>query len=330
MEFELFVERIADMVRENLPEGWENATVSIVTVDKVNITRTGLGFNHEEKTVTPTIYMEEFYERYKYGMPLEDMITEIQNILMRPIEKEMTSVSKEWLEDNNDQIVFQLINTKENEEYLKDIPHRDFHDLSVVYNWYISCAGGNGTVLVDNRMCEMFGFSEKDLYEMALKNTKELLPVVIRTLEKEVKDICMKVMGELPKKDVGEWGAKAYSISNAEKLHGAVAMLYPESFEELAEEVGDDLYILPFCRDGVIAIPKSEITLERVLDLLEENNSMQGDVEELLSHNIYQYDRGAREVTMASNVPHRSFKVSCEPVEDKKPERELTKEGKTR
>ena len=37
MEFELFVERIADMVRKNLPEGWENATVSIVTVDKVNM-----------------------------------------------------------------------------------------------------------------------------------------------------------------------------------------------------------------------------------------------------------------------------------------------------
>ena len=56
--------------------------------------------------------------------------------------------------------VLQLINTKRNMELLKNVPHREFLDLSVVYrNVFRIDKAGSESVLIDNSMLKSMGIT---------------------------------------------------------------------------------------------------------------------------------------------------------------------------
>ena len=324
MNYEAFVEHVKELMKERLPEGWEKAKIQTRMADKVNQKRIGLEFNRGGN-VSPTIYMEEFYAHYEKGMKLEAVIEEIDEILIEINITDKFKVTKDWLEKQTDRIVFQLINTESNQALLSKRPHRSFEDLSIVYLWFISCdENGLLTIPVENSTAALFDYSEEQLFQLAYENTKRLLPPVAKPMRQVIDEIVQGINMEIENEEALEKGTGLYVFSNEVKTFGAAAMLYPEVFEQIAELQGDDLYILPSSRHEVITLPKRDMELHDVIEMVEMTNETHTSVEDALSHQVYQYDRGTREITQATHVPHRPFGE-----EQQEPNKEEVKERNT-
>ena len=60
------------------------------------------------------------------------------------------------------------MNTMQNEDMLKNLPHRDFQDLSVIYRWVVSVEQqGLSSVVINNHVAESLGMGEEQLFRAA-------------------------------------------------------------------------------------------------------------------------------------------------------------------
>lgn len=96
-------------------------------------------------------------------------------------------------------------------------------------------------------------------------------------------------------------------ISNSSGINGAVSMLYEENLHQLAEKLGENLFILPSSIHEVIAVPAeiAEGNLPHLMEMVHDINMGEVKLEERLSNSVYHYDRTARKVTLAAESPEK-------------------------
>ena len=76
---------------------------------------------------------------------------------------------------------------------------------------------------------------------------------------------------------------------------------------QLAEKIGQNLFILPSSIHEVIAVP-AEIAgknLTNLIEMVQEVNMGSVELGERLSNSVYHYDRTARKVTLAAESPEK-------------------------
>ena len=307
MNYEAFIEHVKELMKERLPEGWKKAEIKTRMADKVNQKRIGLEFDRGGN-VSPTIYMEEFYERYEHGMNLEEVIENMCEILTELDIADKFKITKESLREMSDRIVLQLINTEANPVLLNRMPHRSFEDLSIVYLWFVSLdEDGFMSIPVENSIASLFDYSEEQLFQLAYENTKRLLPPEATPMREMINMLLPGFEEAVGHRELDDQETGLYVFTNPNRTLGATALLYPEVFKKVAEIQGDDLYIMPTSRHEVVSLPKGERQLHDVIEMVEMSNEIQKDVEDALSHQVYLYDRGTRKITKVSDVPFRPF-----------------------
>ena len=319
MNYEMFVNVIAENMKPYLPEMWENAEISVVTIGKINCERTGLVFARPDRRYSPTIYLEEFYQMFQEGCSLEEIMEKIQNTLIGLEKEKIQSMELSDLLEQKENVFLEVINTKENEELLRNLPHREFMDLSIVYRWLIKKdEAGLATVPITHDLAEFKNLTEEQLYELAYENTRRIFPIMTAPMDKVVEDIFGLENEE--EHFIADESKLMHVITNDSKNYGANALLYPDEIQKLAVALGDDLYLVPSSRHEIIAIPKDVGNAQWLADLVYEVNMNHVLLEDRLSNQIYQYDRGAREVTKAIELPYRPLTESK--AEPKREERE--------
>lgn len=326
MNYESFVEHVKELMKDHLPEGWEKAIIKTRLANKVNQKRTGLEFDRGEMC-SPTVYLEEFYERYKTGMNLEEILEAISEILIELDIAEKFKITKESLREMSDRIIFQLINTEANPKLLNKMPHRSFEDLSIIYLWFVSLdENGFLSIPVENPIANLFEYSEEQLFQLAYENTKRLLPPEAAPMRQMINELLPGFEEEVGYREADDKETGLYVFTNSARTFGSTALLYPEVFEKVAEIQGDDLYIMPTSRHEVVSLPKGERELQDVIEMVEMSNEIQKDVEQALSHQVYLYDRGTRTITKVSDVPFRPFgEINSEPDREEVKERNASR-----
>ena len=90
-----------------------------------------------------------------------------------------------------------------------------------------------------------------------------------------------------------------YVATNYEKLNGASVLLYPNLLRDFAEQIRSDFYILPSSIHEVIFVPESAgMDIEYMKTMVQEINVTQVADEEILSDNVYFYNRACDRVEM--------------------------------
>ena len=192
-----------------------------------------------------------------------DMITEGYNKMPEIMKDEKLDMDK-----LKEKLIVTLVNTAQNENYLKGVPHREFLDLSVVYRCLINTdKNGTSSIVVTNDLAETMGMNEAQLYEQAMANTPKLLPVSIRPMDEIICEIILKEMGEaqdivsreetmsvIDEVKGSSKGMDLYVMTNSEKFNGASELLFPENLDELSKKFDSDIYIIPSSTHEIIAI----------------------------------------------------------------------------
>ncbi len=310
MDYEMFKEVVKESFLSYMPGSYRGMEVRVDPVNKVNRTLDGLSLlaKNEETMISPTLYINDMYEKYSSTGDLQATLREAAEAMDEVFkEAPIPSLDMNTAKDN---IIFQLVNTMQNEDMLKNLPHREFQDLSIIYRWVVGVdQKGLSSTVINNNLAKSLGMGEEELFKAAAENTRRILPPVVQSMNEVIMDMFMAdgMPKELAEQMIGEQVPEMtmWVISNERKIDGAASMLYEDKLHNLAEKVGTDLYILPSSVHEVIAVSVEMGEPEELARMVSEVNMDQVDLSERLSNQVYHYDKDLRKITLATDTPNK-------------------------
>lgn len=295
MNYNEFKEEVRNTFADYLPEGYKDMDVLIAPVRKVNRTLDGLTLVSRERTNAPVLYVNDMYQTYLETGDLQGTISSAANNLLDNMCRTPNSFNLKQLvpEKVKENIVFRLINTEKNRELLKDMPHREIMDLSVVYCYLMDdLEDVLGTIWIRNTFADYLGLDEQVLYEAAVENTREILPPQLITVTK----LC-KEESDCPDENDGavdavtEGAEVMYLVSNDRLSYGAVNMMYTDILDDIRQGCGKNLYIFPSSLHEIIVMPEhGNDNVHFLKAIVKEANRNDVRPEDILSDNVYFYD----------------------------------------
>jgi len=257
-------------------------------------------------SVSPNIYIDTMYEHYKECEDLHEVFQTAADAMVHGFEGITQIVQKLDFDTAKDNIIFQLVNTKQNKEMLCGVPHRTFQDLSIIYRWKIEQDSNvTASTIVHNGLAEKLKMDEESLFAAAMVNTKRLLPPVVKNMYEIMHELFVEQ--GMPEEVISMYTEDLpedmcmYVITNDMKYYGAASMLYENELHNLAEKLQSDLYIMPSSIHEIIAISANAGTPNVLAQMVAEINMNEVSLEERLSNQVYHYDKDLRIISLATD-----------------------------
>ena len=289
MNYQQFIEEVERRVKEKI-KGNETMTVYIHTAVKNNgKERKGITVSEKGIHISPTIYLEEYFQQFQEGKPIEKIV---KKILQLYEEVKCSHPCEESLLQNYEELkgkfACKLIHRGKNEKLLNDIPYVPWMDLAIVVFVLLEVSPyGTATVLVRKEHLEIWGLTEAQLFDEAKKNTPILLPYQFCPMRKLLREICPYAVDEGEEEE-----ESLYVLSNKLRSFGAASMLYEGILEKVGQKLGENYYILPSSIHEVIVVPESKSPVKQDLEeMVREINETQVEEEEVLSDRVYYFSR---------------------------------------
>lgn len=265
----------------------------------------GLWIQENGNHISPIIYLNPFYCCYLEGRSVEQIADDICAAYM---EKEMADGfdASQFIDFSRAKlnIVFRLVNYERNRLLLKEIPHRKFLDLAVVFCFLVCNAKGKGqaSILIRNEHLEHWGVCEEEITRLAYQNTPQLLGYDFIGMGQILGERCLDEAGNKISHSEAGVVPEMTILTNYSRLNGAACLIYPDILREFAQKTDSNLVILPSSIHEVILIPVKEDTIpdrEAFCRMICEVNETQVADTEVLSDHPYFYDCIAAEISAA-------------------------------
>jgi len=335
ISFEEFKQYVTEEIRSALPEQYRNAEVSVKDITKSNdITLAGLIIRNDEDMVTPTIYLDAYYEEYKAGRRLPAVLKEIAAARVANERDDLVDLNtlRDW-EQVKDKIFPKMVNADSNREYLSDKPHREVEDLAVSYVIDVTGHGREHlSTPVTFSLLEQYGVTENELHETALKNLsgtemyfKSMRDTLIDMIQSGEMSSDMASIMSLPPV---EKKPLLYTLSNTDRINGVAVILDPKKMEKVSKELDGDFFLLPSSvHEWVVLRKQGDEDLKQMEQNIAEVNSTAVSPDMQLSGHAYYYDTKAREVIRADRVLNPlNAELPMEPQKDV--QEETTQKGR--
>lgn len=294
MEYGDFLQCVQERAKERAGKG---GVVSVNHVIKNNgCELDGLVIMEKGRHISPTIYLNGYYQQYQSGKKLDDIVCEIIRVYTE--NKDKVQIDTDYFSDFQQvkkNIVYKVINYARNKKLLERVPHKKLLDLAVVYYCLLGHEEGEAaTALIYNNHLAGWGVTEQDIYEAAVLNTPNLLQSQINPLS--------AMIGAM----IGEYDEERaytkdemYVLTNKVRMNGAACILYEDVLQKFASKIGCDLYILPSSVHEVILLPKLEnYNQSELANMVREVNAEGVAKDEILSDNVYIYHRSDGMISM--------------------------------
>ncbi len=292
-----FAAVIQERVQKKLGEGCQ---VELQEVTKNNgVVLQGLVIGRRERNVSPTIYLEAFWEEYQNEEKIADIVDRILKIYREDTPKEEIDMEFfRYFDKVKDRICYRLIHREKNRSLLEKIPHIELLDLAICFYYaYQGKELGNGSILIYDSHVAMWNTTVSQLLALAQDNTPRIFPWECRSMAEVIEEIL---------RDCGETQMCPQEVpmrvlSNRQHIHGAACILYPGLLDRLAEEAEGNLYVLPSSVHEVILLKdKGAEDVEALKAMIAEVNDTQVPPEEILSANLYYFDCQQRHISIVS------------------------------
>lgn len=297
MEFSSFTTLVREEVEKRAGEQY---TVRINDVRKNNgVILSGLTMMEDDSNISPTIYLNHYYEDYEDG---RTTLTNVVNDVMDHYNRNKVNRSVDMRQFLNYEsvkkgIVYKLVNTAKNKELLEDVPHMEFLDLSVVFQYLIQNEHfGTASILIHNAHMKLWDISVEELYQVADANTQKLQGYELRSMIDAIRDLLeMDTTGEVADIEYMEEHADnvpMYVLSNKNKVGGASCILYEGLLADFATAIGGNFYVIPSSIHEVLLLPAdNKDEQEEIKAMIKEINDTQVRTEEILSDSLYFFDK---------------------------------------
>ena len=248
-----------------------------------------------EGTVSPTIYLDNFYSEFEHG---RTTISETASHIyeqMHDFEDKIEAYQEFSVElsDCSNKITYRLVSKERNKQFLESVPHLPFLNMAVVfYIIHHVSKEGMESICVTNELAGKWGLSAKSLYIIAEKNTPILLPPVIDTMEHTLELLMGEINCAIEPAGDSNKPIPMHIMTNKYQINGASVLLYNGLLDGLAEKLGTDLYVIPSSIHELIIMPAEDgsLSLSKLSEMGKEINENHVKEEEILSDCAYYYD----------------------------------------
>ena len=93
--------------------------------------------------------------------------------------------------------------------------------------------------------------------------------------------------------------AAIYLLTNTRKYLGAICIHYPGMAEQIGESLKSDYYVLPSSIHECLILPAEGFSEAQLKTMVEEINETRLPPQEVLSNQVYYYDRNLRRLAVA-------------------------------
>ena len=291
MNFQEFVDKVKEAIRDALPESFRDAQVSVEPFRKLNTSYLGLQVKKEGQTVVPNINLDAHFREYQEtGKPFADVLTAIaEQVQLAP------PMETEWLKDYSqvkEKLFIRVSDAKENEAFLRMAPHKEVDGLAISYHiTFEGLHGVEASTPVTYKMMEMFGVTEEQLHADALESTQRLYPVQYTSMA-EVMNKMMGIDADMdPDMMPATEGPQLMVLTNMQGIHGAATLFYPGQLEAIAQQMGSDFFVLPSSVHETLILPDDGTAEPDSLQfMVREINQSTVAPEDRLSDFVYHYD----------------------------------------
>ena len=273
------------------PEEYKASINHVIKNNSVELD--GICLHRAGDTLSPTVYLNHFYEEYLEGRPLHSILSEIAATLSSEVPELEVNTS---LYDNYDairhQIIFRLVNYERNEELLTSCPYLPFCDLAITFRWLVhSDSSGIASALITNKEMELWNITLEELYQTASINTRRLFPATIQPIQQLLSEYLDKDADIQELLDQTPDELQLFILSNEPRINGSTSMIYDGILADFAKKIKKDLYILPSSIHEVLLMPATkEIEEQALLNLVRDANRTVVGLPDILSDSIYRFD----------------------------------------
>lgn len=311
-----FAEEVMKRVKNYLPTEHQDVQCEIIEQQKNNgVYRTGVSFRKEGEAVGLNVYMNSYFEAYKEGWPLDEIMKDMTSQVMKGFEdRHMISIDQiGCFEAVKDLLVPVVINTRANRQRLKDMPHMRIEDLSVICQIQFPMEEGVGSIKVTDEVLKQWGIGKEQLFNQTFENAKKPGTWKLCSMESCITEICggeatqtnlLDVSDDYLQKKRGDF--PMYVLSNTDRTNGAAAMVCPGVMEKVDRLFPEGFRILPSSIHECLIIPKTDdMDTKKLREMVNEVNQTQVQAEEVLSDNVYEYDRERGKIRQAADSMER-------------------------
>ena len=345
MNFEEFVNRMKESIRNYLPKEYENAEVLVQEQQKLNNRYTGLLVLREGGIITPTVNLEQLFDYYNSHpeMSIYDVMEKTSSI----IQMEQPGLNMEGILQYDlakEKLFMRVSSAEKNEELLQHVPHELKEDLAITFHLAVDLdEEGVASTMITNNIMEQYGITKEQLYQDALVNSPKVLPATVENMDKLLRrmmldDMKASGMGAEELKAMEEEMDQMISVNqnpmtvvtNERTVNGASALFYPGMLDQIGQSMKGDYFILPSSINEVIVVPDDGSLDPRELkEMVNEINHTQVAPEERLTDEVYHYDTKERVFEKADRFQQRKLDQAIDGVKDAVKERLQTPKHKT-
>ncbi len=306
MTFEDFKEKVREGVKKYLPQEYQASKVEIQSVPKNNgIIQDALCIRTEGCGVAPVLYLDAFFDIYEGGENLERVLAWMAQMYVEA-QNDSPKLSDAGLQYENvkNHLLVTVCNAEMNQKLLQTVPHELWENLALVYRMRIvDIKSGNATILVDNNWLRMWGISEAQLKIDAWKSMRQEMPAVLQSMEEVIQEMYSEFVPEDMQPLLEEGNTETmYVLSNRFRIRGAAYMFDEEALKKAADKLNGNLIILPSSVHEVLMVKETEKTdLSYLRDMVREVNENCTGTEEMLSNEIYRYDREKHTISVVTD-----------------------------
>lgn len=296
MTYEEFQGSVIDTLEKRFPQ---NTSFHIHRVLKTNDRELdGLVISEPDSPVSPTIYLNPFFDAFESGSSsFDEIIDVIFDAYYKHRGAEPFDIGSFMdFERARGNIVFRLINREKNEKLLSDVPFIPYLDLAVTFCFLTELKGeGLGAILIHDCHIEEWGKKKEELFGIAAKNMERLLPSSLTPMNEILKKMGLYSVNEPTEYDK----VPLFVLSNERKNYGAATILYKGQLKKAAAVIGKEkLCVIPSSIHEVLLMPCDETKDREEIDgMVREVNRTTLSPDEVLSDHAYYYDASKDSIT---------------------------------
>lgn len=309
MNYDEFRKEVQSRVKEFMSEDFQNANITLhETLKNNSYERKGITVQREGISISPTIYLEEFYQSYENGKSMDDILGKIGDFVEEVSYKEEPEALDDLRDYSKlqDKVVCKLVNQKMNRRLLDNMPWTKVNDLAEVYMVELEChESETATMSITNSMLDDWGISKDELHNIAIGNSQRMHPPVLSRMSDVIEEL---LSGENPRdaknllgdtKDASDF---MYVLTNDIRSFGAATLQYPEVLNQVRDYLGEDFYVIPSSIHESIIVPKDQSLSPKELgETIREINATQVDRAEVLADHAYEYSGEDKKLTIVKD-----------------------------
>ncbi len=299
MEVKEFIKIVKEELPDFLPEEvYQDLVIDDVEISKMNDQKLhGLTFKPKGSDAAPTLYIDDLYERHENGEDIGFLLVDLANRYEQArLAPTPPAVDLSW-ETVRDNMTVRLLEKSRNRDFLANMPYVDVGNglaLTVDINMGED-RGGDWRIAVNHGVMDSLGVDKETLFITAMDDSMINAPAVLTDMSMALfspeKENMLDRKEPLDPADV----SGMYVLTNEAGTLGASTLYYPDVKEKAAELIGSDYYILPSSIHEVILVPDTaNINAQELCDMVKQANRTVVEPHDILSDNVYHYDRDER------------------------------------